>query len=200
MTTHLVKSWNALSWATRLSAAAIAGVLVLAPVSQASAHSELIESTPVSGATLDKAPNEVQLVFGEPVQQQGGYILVSVRDTIVSEESTFAANENVATVQLVAAGQPGTYTVSFRVVSADGHIVSDKFEYEVVDASVYTSTDPTQTSSDDASQAAATSAPTGEPDGSNGSVVWVLGLGAIGIALVAAMIAVAVRGRRDRTD
>ncbi|MCZ3386421.1 MAG: copper resistance protein CopC, partial [Actinomycetia bacterium] len=118
--------------------------------------------------------------------------------TIVSEESTFAANENVATVQLVAAGQPGIYTVSYRVVSADGHIVSDKFEYELVDTSAPTSNEPNQTN--DASQAAATSAPNDESDGSNGSVVWVLGLGAIGIALVAAMIAVAVRGRRDRTD
>ena len=93
------------------------------PLSPAAAHSELVESTPAAGAELRKAPTEVELVFGESVQQQGGRIVVSVSDTIVSQDSTFTTSDNVASVQLEPSGQPGTYTVAFRVVSADGHIV-----------------------------------------------------------------------------
>lgn len=188
---------NARSCSARLAAAAIIGLVALAPVAPAAAHSELIETTPASGARLAKAPTEVQLVFGEPVQAQGSSIVVSVRDTIVSKDSTFAAEENVATVQLVAAGQPGTYTVRFRVVSEDGHVVSDTFDYQVVGAAAPSSD---ETATDDASPAAATSGPEPGSESDGSSVVWVLGLGAIGLALVAAVISVAVRGRRDHTD
>lgn len=194
----------ALSWTSRLAAAVVVGVFALLSVSPASAHSELLESTPAAGAELSKPPTEMQLIFGESVQQQGGSIDVAVRDTIVSQSNTFATKGNVAAVQLTDPGLPGTYTVSFRVVSLDGHVVSDTFEFEVVGAASTSSTsDPTQTPTDDQSPAAATNTATDNPQDSgdsSGSVVWVLGLGAIGIVLVAAMIAVAVRGRRDRSD
>jgi methionine-rich copper-binding protein CopC len=185
------------TWALRLTAAGFFGAMALLPASSASAHSELIESTPTSGAELSKAPTEVQLTFGEPVQQQGGSIVVSANDTIISQPKTFAADGNVASVQLVGSGQPGTYTVNFRVVSADGHVVSDAFTYEVVD-----STSSTTTGAATADQSAPTTAPSpsSPPGDSNSSVVWVLGLGAIGIVLVIAVIAVAVRGRRERSD
>ncbi len=127
---------------------------MLLPISPASAHSELLESTPAEGAELSKAPTEVQLVFGEPVQQEGSSIVVDVRDTTVSQAKTFATNGNVASVQLTGPGQPGTYTVNFRVVSEDGHVVSDSFEYEVIDAASQSATsDPTQTPTDDQSSA-----------------------------------------------
>jgi methionine-rich copper-binding protein CopC len=194
-----------LFWTSRLAAATIFGAIALLPVSPASAHSELLESTPAAGAELSKPPTEVQLIFGESVQQQGGSIEVAQRDTIVSQSNTFATKGNVASVQLTGPGQPGTYTVSFRVVSVDGHVVSDTFEYEVVGAPSTSSTSapsetPSETPADDQSPAAATNTATDDSEDSSGSVVWVLGLGAIGIVLVAAMIAVAVRGRRDRSD
>lgn len=192
---------NAVTTTSRLAAAVIVGAIVLLPISPASAHSELLESTPAEGAELSKAPAEVQLVFGEPVQQEGSSIVVDVRDTTVSQDKTFATNGNVASVQLTGPGQPGTYTVNFRVVSEDGHVVSDTFEYEVLEgASQSATSDPTQTSTDDESSAPATNAPTDGSEDSGTSVVWVLGLGAIGIVLVIAVISVAVRGRRERSD
>lgn len=194
-------SITALSWRWRLAVAAILAVTPILLVSPASAHSELLESRPADGAQLDRAPAQVQLVFGENVQQQGGTIVVAVRDTIVSDSSTFTTKGNLAEVQLTGPDQPGTYTVSFRVVSADGHVVSDTFAYEVVDASSASATsDSTDAPTGDQSPAAATSAPADNPEDSNASVVWVLGLGAIGIVLVITVIAVAVRGRRERSD
>lgn len=165
----------------------------------ASAHSELVESTPAAGAAVKAAPTEVELVFGEGVQEQGGSIVVSLQDSVVSQENTFAVQDNVATVQLQGADQPGTYRVAFRVVSADGHTVRDTFSYEL------TGSTPTATSTSDPTEAPVTATPStspvaGESDDGNGAVVWVLGAGAIGLALVAALIAVAVRGRRDRSS
>jgi copper resistance protein C len=174
-------------------------ILVSAPI-PASAHSELVETTPAAGSTVKEAPTDVELVFGEGVQEQGGSIVVSLQDTVVSQENTFAVQNNVATVQLQDADEPGTYRVEFRVVSADGHTLRDTFTYALKGST------PAATSSADPAEAPATTPDTsplaGEPSDEDGSgaVVWVLGAGAIGLALVAALIAVAVRGRRDRSS
>lgn len=181
--------------------AAMVTLLWALPLSSASAHSELLESTPAAGAKLTKAPSEVELVFGEGVQEQGGKIVVSTDDTIVSKDSTFTVSDNLASVQLADDGQPGTYTVAFRVVSADGHVVSDRFEYTVVGkASPSPTGGGTGTPTVDESQVAGTTEQTEDSEDSGTGVVWVLGLGAIGLVLVAAVISVAVRGRRDRSD
>ncbi|HEX5018119.1 MAG TPA: copper resistance CopC family protein [Actinomycetes bacterium] len=164
----------------------------------ASAHSELIGSTPSAGETLAKAPSRVELVFNEPVQQEGGTISVSVRDTVVSDDSTFSVNGTDASVQLRAGGdgaQAGRYTVDYRIVSEDGHVISDSYAFQVrggsiAQASDEPTADTTPLSTDDSD----------EPEESSASVVWVLGAGAIGLALVAALIAVATRGRRGRSS
>ncbi len=188
-------SGGALSWTYRLAAATFIGALTLLPVTAAWAHSEIVESTPADGAELRQAPTQVELVFDEPVQQQGGDIVVSVRDTTVSEATTFATNGTAATVQLAGPAEPGSYTVKYRIVSADGHIASGTLGYSVTGASVASSgaTGSPVEGSDN-------SGGTGESDGASGTVIWVLGLGAIGIVLVAAVISVAVRGRRDRSN
>lgn len=180
---------------TRTVGGGFVGLLVLLPATSASAHSELVESTPAVGASLTKPPTQVELVFAESVQQAGGSIMVSLGGMVLSDPSTFTASDNVASVQLPDATQPGTYRVTFRVVSADGHPVRDSFEYVLKGTgkgSLYTdAADPRTTP-------LAEESGDGSDDG-GGAVVWVLGAGAIGIALVAALIAVAVRGRRDRS-
>ena len=184
-----------------LIATVVALLVVVWPTAQASAHSELEVSTPAAGATLTKAPSLITLTFSEPVQDEGSTIVVSVRDTIVSKANTFAANQNVATVQLAPNGQPGTYEVDFRVVSADGHIVSDSFTYDVDGDSAPSSTTPETSDTPTVPSTPLAGDESGDDsDDAGGTVVWVLGAGAIGLALVAAIIAVAMRGRRDRSS
>ena len=183
--------------------AVLASAMAFAPAVPAFAHSELLESTPAAGATLSEAPRQVQLVFGENVQEQGGAIVVQAGDgSRVDQAGTFATNANVATVQLAKEAPSGKYTVNFRVVSADGHVVSDSFNYRLESSAPSTpstsaSTAPSAATPDPSSSPLAA---TNDADDSGSSAVWILGLGAIGLVLVAAMIAVAVRGRRDRSD
>ena len=184
--------------------AALAAAIAVVPAIPAFAHSELLESTPAAGSQLSEPPPQVQLVFGENVQQQGGAIVVQADDgSRVDQPNTFATEANVATVQLNKNAPTGTYTVNYRVVSADGHVVSDTFSYRVTSS---TSSTPTPSGSATTSSAAPSSdsspvsGTTDGEEGSGSSVIWVLGLGAIGLVLVAAMIAVVVRGRRDGND
>jgi methionine-rich copper-binding protein CopC len=168
------------------------------PAAPASAHSELVESTPASGATLDKAPTEVELVFGETVQQQGSSIIVTTSNTVVSVPTSFVASGTTATIQLQPDLRPGDYAVAFRVVSDDGHVVNDTYTFEVRGGSEPTVTADAETPT--TSPLAGAGSGSESEDGSGATVVWVLGAGAIGIALVAALIAVAVRGRRGRSS
>jgi methionine-rich copper-binding protein CopC len=162
----------------------------------ASAHSELVSSNPEAGSTVAKAPSEVSLVFNEPVQEQGSTILVTLNGTTVSDAKTFTTQNTTASVQLVGSGDPGTYQVEYRVVSQDGHVVDESFSYTVAGqpGSTDTATPTPSTTSTDGSAADDGSAE------STGTVVWVLGAGAIGLVLIAALIAVAMRGRRDRSS
>jgi methionine-rich copper-binding protein CopC len=173
----------------RLTAAAAAAlVTVVALPLPASAHSELVDSTPKAGSVLAEAPRQVELVFNEPVQDQGSSIVVTLDGTTVSDSKTFTTQNTTASVQLDGAGDPGTYVVEYRVVSEDGHIVDETFSYSVQGSPNSTGTTaPAPTSDQDS-------------DESSGTVVWVLGAGAIGLVLVAALIAVAMRGRRGRSS
>lgn len=181
---------------TRSLLALIVSLLALgAPALPASAHSELLQSTPADGERLAEAPTTIELVFGEGVQQQGGAIVVKGPDgTRYDQPGSFVTDENVATVQVTRATDAGEYTVVYRVMSADGHVVEGTFSYAVLgsDAS------PEVASTPAAIPLSGTATDDGAGDDSAVGFVWVLGLGAIGLVLLAAVIAVVVRGRRGR--
>ena len=189
----------------RLTCAAVFVTLIATAwnAAPASAHSELIESKPASGSTVKLAPATVELIFGEDVQEQGGSIAVSGVSGRIDSPGTFTTNQNVASVDLAPDAPAGRYQVAYRVVSADGHVVSDTFTYRVAGSMQPSGTaSPSPTSAGSTAGSAVDSTPlagdpaTDDENDSNGTVVWVLGAGAIGLVLIAALIAVAVRGRR----
>jgi methionine-rich copper-binding protein CopC len=161
----------------------------------ASAHSELIDSNPQADSTVSKAPSQVELMFDEPIQSQGGSIVVTLNGDTVSDPSTFTTENTTASVQLEAADEPGTYQVEYRIVAADGHPGDGAFSYTLATSGSSDSADPTDTPTTDTSPI-----PGDDSDESTGSIVWVLGAGAIGLVLVVALIAVAMRGRRGRSS
>lgn len=168
--------------------AALLLLVIVAPT--ASAHSELEDSSPAAGAVLHAAPDRVDLTFNEPIQGDGSGIVV--RDSEgnrYDRPDTFTVNENVASIDLSLADGSGSFTVEYRIVSADGHIVTDQYQYTLVKDKTPNPQDTAQTEAP----------PTPADSGSSSSAVWILGLGAIGIVLIAALVAVAMRGRRGHS-
>jgi copper resistance protein C len=104
------------------------GALFAAP---ASAHTELLSSTPARGAGVT-SPTEVRLVFSEHVTRAK----VQVRDAKGGRHQIGTAQIEGATVtQKVATGlTAGAYTLDYRVVSADGHPVQDSLPFSITDA------------------------------------------------------------------
>jgi len=105
-------------------ALAIAGLLAVAPA--AWAHAQLLGTSPASGATVQVQPEEVIFEFNQDVGGTLGAVRVydaqgnEVDDLNVSHPG---GNEHWMGVGLKAHLPDGTYTGTYRVISADTHIV-----------------------------------------------------------------------------
>jgi copper resistance protein C len=104
-------------------AVVVSGMLVLG-VAPADAHDVLVSSEPANGAAVAVGPGEVTLRFDKPVQF--GFDEV---DVIGPGGTYWAAGPATVSGDTVTApvrplGPEGTYTVRYRIVSADGHPVS----------------------------------------------------------------------------
>ncbi|MFE6846812.1 copper resistance protein CopC [Streptomyces sp. NPDC057686] len=123
----------------RKSAAVLALVaalcaLILGGAGPALAHAGLSGSDPADGALLDAAPKQVTLTFTESVSFPDGSlrVLSPANDRVNPRPAQHAdGHANTARVALEGNLAQGTYTVAWRVVSADGHPISGAFTFSV---------------------------------------------------------------------
>jgi copper transport protein len=119
----------------RLSRALALGFLLalLAPAS-ALAHARLEATSPPQGATVKKAPAAVVFTFDEPVEGNFGAVRVfDSQGERVDEGDAFHPNGEGPKLGVhLEPGLPdGSYTATYRVVSADGHIVSSGYVFSI---------------------------------------------------------------------
>ena len=112
---------------------AFAAVLAaLATAAAAGAHARLITTEPANDAVLERSPDAVLLRFDEPVETAFGAIRVydsGARRVDVGDVER--PSEREARVALDRRLARGTYTATWRAVSADGHPVSGAFVFHV---------------------------------------------------------------------
>lgn len=114
-----------------LAVAVVVTVLVVAAPA-ASAHAVLLRTDPSPQTTVKNAPTTVKLVFSEPVEVSFGAVRVfDVDATRVDTGSISRAQGNREVSVPVRPLKDGTYTVTWRVVSADGHPVHGGFTFYV---------------------------------------------------------------------
>jgi copper resistance protein C len=90
----------------------------------ASAHSQLISMDPADGSTVAVAPTQVVLTFDENIQHIGAAVVVIGPGGTRVDDGPVVVAGPTATEQLHPLTTPGRYTVSYRVVSDDGHPVT----------------------------------------------------------------------------
>ena len=114
-----------------VAAAVVVATLVgLAPA--ASAHAVLLRTEPSPQTTVPNPPDVVRLVFSEPVEATFGAVRVfDVDADRVDTGSIRRAQGNRDLIVPVHPLKDGTYTVTWRVVSADGHAVYGGFGFYV---------------------------------------------------------------------
>ena len=116
-----------------VGATAIGLALVLAAPAAAFAHNYLVDSTPAEGATLTELPQEFSVTTNEALLDVSGEaagFALEVRDSAGGYYGDGCLTVEGATLSTPAAlGEPGDYTVGWRVVSGDGHTVDGTFAF-----------------------------------------------------------------------
>ena len=193
----------------RLLPALLAGLLSLAFAPVALAHSNEVSADPPAESVLDQAPDRVTLTFDEPLLDAGAALVVSAGDgTVVSVDPPLIDGKSISTA--LAAGVPGTYQVSYRVVSGDGHPVTGEYSFTVVGqvaspAQGSVSPEPTLVTQEAESGTPDTGSPntgspntgspnTGSPNTGSPNTV-LLGLGLVALVAIACVIVLVARRR-----
>ena len=108
-------------------------LLLLLSSNEIFAHAILVKSEPAKEEILSASPKKINLWFNDAVKSE--YKALAVIDSAGKRvdnhdvEQGFADGSNIyATVTDL---PPGVYTVRYRVVSEDTHIVTGKFEFTI---------------------------------------------------------------------
>jgi copper transport protein len=123
------RAWRRLAVVGGLAALAA----VMAPSGAASAHAELVESSPASGAHLLESPTDLTLRFSEPVELLDDPIVLLDADGGQVDVGEAVAGGVLVTVALPDLAD-AAYVVDWQVVSSDGHPVTGAFTFTVGDA------------------------------------------------------------------
>jgi copper resistance protein C len=196
-------------WAVALLGVLLGMFLPLLAATGAQAHAVLRSISPADGAQLTQAPTEVVLTFDEPVSTS--FATVTVTDA--SGDSVVSGRTNVDGAKVTQALKvdlpSGKYSVAYRVVSDDGHPVSDKTTFTLaLPASDTPPSDAPTSSTSPSSASAATPTGSASPPGSaadatgsssdGGVPVWVwIAIGILVLTAIGGMAAaMARRGRQ----
>lgn len=123
----------------------IAG-MALAGTAVASAHAVRVAADPVPDAALAAAPSRVSATFNEQLHPDFAAMTVVGPDGNLWSEGAPQVQGAVVSVGIRPLGPAGTYTVNYRVTSADGHVVSGSWSFSLTVAGTGTPGPPASAS------------------------------------------------------
>lgn len=107
------------------------------PLADAWAHAKLVRSDPAARSVLKRAPTHVRLWFNEKLE--AAFSSAEVRDAAGARVNSEPAIQSAQQPKLIELRLPvlkdGTYTVHYRVLSVDGHVVQANYRFVVRAAS-----------------------------------------------------------------
>ncbi|MFI2714288.1 copper resistance protein CopC [Micromonospora sp. NPDC018662] len=180
---------------TRVTAAlaALLTALLLVPAAPAAAHNSLQSATPAQDARVTTAPTSVTLRFLQRLDPQFTTIVLS--DAARRKVPTGAPAVD-GTAGRVSVDEPlanGTYTVAYRVVSADGHPVQGSYRFTVADPATSAVSPPPPTT---ATRSGGPASPVAAGGGDGGPPSVLLAVGAVAVVAVAGAALLLLRRRR----
>ncbi len=156
-----------------LTALLLAMVIAVVGASPATAHDQLIETTPEAGSVVATAPATLILRFRDTVLDLSSQLIVRGPAGDVLLDVAGVVDATTLSAPLPPDLADGTYRVAWRVVASDGHPLQGAFEFSIGAAS-----EPLP-----ATVVPAEGSPTDSPSGSGASAVADVGGGASGGAL-----------------
>lgn len=170
----MFKAQTASPFNRALIATAALATASLLGMNPAAAHDELVSTNPADGATLTEAPASLELTYSGDIMDVDGANQVRVTNAAGESVTDGAADIDgkVVTQDLATADADDTYTVTWRVVSSDGHPIQGTFTYTVGQGSSSASStaaattgaaEPSAANTGEASETASSSADAGDP-------------------------------------
>lgn len=103
-------------------------VFLLAAPQTVYAHAVLTKAVPEANSQLNEAPDRIELTFNERLESELYYIKLYDEEgkAISDRKPTLSSDQKVMTLELPKLGN-GRYTVTYHVISADGHPVEGTY-------------------------------------------------------------------------
>jgi len=114
-------------------AGAVMAMMTCLHVAPALAHSMLVKAEPPRRAVLAKTPALVRLWFNEELEGEYASLIVldAEKHPVTEIKPQLAADDPKSIVLPLPELPPGKYSVKFRVLSVDGHVVESSFDFTV---------------------------------------------------------------------
>ena len=114
-------------------AISLAMLSLLFQVNSVLAHATLVKSDPPRRASLSSSPTQIQLWFNEKIE--GSYASVTVLDSnkksITENNPEVVLDDPKSVVLNIPQMEPGRYTVQYRVMSVDGHVIASSYDFSI---------------------------------------------------------------------
>ncbi|SEN78532.1 copper transport protein [Paenibacillus sp. OV219] len=106
--------------------------MLLSMPGAAAAHAELERTVPEPNAKYEQSPTAVELAFNEPIEPEVGAIKVlDSKSRPVTDKAPTASKDGQSLTLPLPKLTEGVYTVSYAVISEDGHPVSGSYVFVV---------------------------------------------------------------------
>jgi hypothetical protein len=114
-------------------AGAAMAMMMCLHVAPALAHSMLVKAEPPRRAVLAKTPAQVRLWFNEELEGEYASLIVldAEKHPVTEIKPQLAPDDPKSIVLPLPELMPGKYSVKFRVLSVDGHVVESSFDFTV---------------------------------------------------------------------
>lgn len=110
-----------------------AGLILLASSFNAFAHAQYERSDPGRRAIIARSPQVIKIWFSE--QLEPAYSTIVVKDSeglsMTENLATLDSDDSKLLILKLPTLAPGKYTVFYKVLSVDGHVVDAKFNFKI---------------------------------------------------------------------
>ncbi|TSI14489.1 copper resistance CopC family protein [Brevibacterium aurantiacum] len=180
-------------WRSLAATALLFLSILLVPAGPAAAHDTLVSTDPAAGSEVDAA-DEIDMVFNNDPQGLKGSNVTQVRGPDGRYYETACPNlSGRHVITPVGLGAAGEYSVTWRVVSSDGHPISGSFSFTSTVAGPRSAGADAPQCGEAEGADQPSEAPASRAD-SGGNGLWLgLGLGAVTIVVVGLVVVLILR-------
>ena len=113
-----------------LAVLSLVGMSVLGPISIATAHTELVSTSPTANSDVNVAQESITITFSEPTLVDGAAIVVMNEAGDILDSPAPALTGATLSIPWPMDLTPGQVLITWRATASDGHIQSGEFSFK----------------------------------------------------------------------